>query len=64
MSRTTLERRIAPGSDPGEDVTIQEWRPCRCQHCDLDAHWFEVAVMALDKAEGIVASHNAILKRI
>ena len=59
-----LERRIRPGSDPGEPVMLQEWRPCKCQHCEMGEHWFDLREMDLQVAQEIVDSHNSILTRL
>ena len=57
------ERRVRPGSDPGEPVMIQEWRQCKCQHDDMEFHWFDVAERPQEQAEKIVEGHNHIMRR-
>ena len=59
-----LTRRIQPGSDLEELVMIQELRPCQCQYCGMNEHWFDVSEMSRDEAEKIVNAHNRALERI
>ena len=58
------ERRIRPGSDPGEPVEVEEWRSCKCQYCEITHHWFLVVTMSREAADRIVESHNRTLGRI
>ena len=60
-----LTRRIAPGSGPREKVVIEEWLPCRCQHCDMPAHWFRCrGEYTRGVAEKIVETYNRALERV
>ena len=56
------ERRIRPGSNPGEQVMIQEWRICECRYCDIieSRHWFDLLTTYRQDAERIVNNHNRI----
>ena len=56
-----LERRMRPGSDPGEPVMVQVWRRCECHYCEMRNHWFNLMEMDREKAEALVNSHNGIL---